>query len=163
MSAGQSLPLVRLLAGKGSAGLAIRGQPLPQAFDGIGFGKQILGDDQLGDLTIKPGDGFPRAFPRGPSCIAANLGLQTRLLERLRQQRDVAKLGEFLLGGPLPRQEWQGFSEPLEPAFRGMLFAQPELDFGEPRGGLSSGRVVLEPLAAVQRGVAFRFVGFLQL
>ena len=79
------------------------------------------------------------------------------------EQRDVAKLGEFLLGGPLPRQEWQGFSEPLEPAFLGMLFAQPELDLGKPRGGLSPGRVVLEPLAAVQRGLRFDFVGFLQV
>src|SRR5208337_678699 len=92
-----------------------------------------------------------------------DLGLQTRLLERLRQQRNVSKLGEFLLAGPLPCQEWQGFSEPLEPAFPGMRFAQPELDLGKPCGGLSPGRLVLKPLAAVQRRLTLRFVGFLQV
>src|SRR5208337_477361 len=132
------------------------------AFDGVGCGKQIIGDDQLVDLTIKADDSFPGTFPRGSSSITANLGLQTRLLERLRQQRNISKPGEFLLAGLLPCQEWQGFSEPLEPAFPGMLFSQPELDLGKPRGGLSPGRVVLKPLAAAQRRFVLRFVGFLQ-
>ena len=164
MCAGQSLQQVCLLAGKSLAGLAIRCQALPQAFDGIGLGKQILGDDQIGDLTIKPGDGFRGAFPRGSSCIAANLGLQTSLLERLREQCDVAKLGEFTAR----RSAVVSGGVRLLLAARAGVSRLASLSalsstVGKPRGGLFPGSVVLEPLAAVQRALALRFVGFLQL
>ena len=88
--------LACLLRGERLPGLAVSRQPFSQALDGVGLGKQVFGDDQLGDLAIELGDGLGRAFPGRAGGFAERVP-PVGSSETHREQQELAKLGQRLL------------------------------------------------------------------